>query len=114
MNLPPVDEQRVLRSVLRLLSGGAPRDPAAEMAREVLSGRMSLRDAGNSAAYGEMITQAVADAVATVEAASPEQRAEAEAALAGAASVLDPPPERPRAPADDDWDESVTSPWDDR
>ncbi|MFJ8962481.1 hypothetical protein ACIRG5_24130 [Lentzea sp. NPDC102401] len=115
-----MDEKRALQSVLRLLSGGGRRDPAAEMAREVLSGRMTLREAGNSLAYGEMFTQAVADAAATMEATTPQQRAEAQAALAHAADVLDPPPTPPvaptrrRAPVDDDWDESVTSPWDDR
>ncbi|MFD4638066.1 hypothetical protein ACFWN2_12170 [Lentzea sp. NPDC058436] len=109
-----MDEKRVLQSVLRLLSGGGQRDPAAEMAREVLAGRMSLRDAGNSLAYGEMFTQAISDGVATVESTSPEQRAEAVGALAGAAAVLDPPQARRPAPVEDDWDESVTSPWDDR
>ncbi|MCX2948949.1 hypothetical protein [Lentzea sp. NEAU-D7] len=116
-----MDEKRALQSVLRLLSSGGRRDPAAEMAREVLSRRMTLREAGNSLAYGEMFTQAVTDAAATMESTSPQQRAEAEAALAHAADVLDPPaappvlPPRRRTPAeDDDWDESVTSPWDHR
>lgn len=118
---PRVDEKRVLQSVLRLLADGGQRDPAAEMAREVLSGRMSLQQAGNSLAYGELLAQTASDAMATMDSTSPQQRAEAEALLSRAADILDPPPAeqptpraRPCDPVEDDWDESLASPWDDR
>jgi hypothetical protein len=46
-------EARLLRKALQQLSDGGAGEALQEMAREVLSGRMGLRDAVSHSAYGE-------------------------------------------------------------
>lgn len=111
---------RLGTAVLRALTNLPPSDPMGEMAREVLSGRMTFSQAMRSAAYSESFAVAAQDAVRTLEALTPEERKAAEDMGAdGAADLLDPPRPPPtpaprRAPVEDDQDESFTSPWDTR
>ncbi|MCS7477713.1 hypothetical protein ACFFQW_26275 [Umezawaea endophytica] len=111
-------EDRLGQAVLRSLARRPPSDVMGEMAREVLSGRMTLHDATRSLAYSEAFAVAARDVVPTLAGLSAEERRAAEDLGDRAADLLDPPdqpPQKPRrAPVEDDWDESHTSPWDDR
>ena len=110
-------------AVLRFLARRPPSDVMGEMAREVLSGRMTLHEVMRSSAYSEVLTEAAQEAVRALDAMTPEERRAAEAMDEhAAADVLDPPPPPPprpmpaprRTPVADDWDESYASPWDNR
>lgn len=50
-------EARLLRKSLQQLAGGGAGDALQEMAREVLSGRVGLRDAVGVSAYGEALAE---------------------------------------------------------
>ncbi|UQA95878.1 hypothetical protein [Streptomyces halobius] len=50
-------QARVLRKALEQLAGGGAGEALQEMAKEVLSGRIGLRDAVNVSAYSEAITE---------------------------------------------------------
>lgn len=56
MTRDPVDA-RVLRESLEKLAGGASNDTLKEMAKEVLSGRVGLREAVSVPAYGEALLE---------------------------------------------------------
>lgn len=109
-----VDEPRLREAVLRNLVRSAPGQPMAEMAQEVLSGRMTMGAAVGSLAYGDMFAAAAAEAPQVLQSISPAEFAEAEKTLVVAASLLDPPvlPEPARPVFEEEWDDSVTSPWD--
>ncbi|MFJ5991567.1 hypothetical protein [Lentzea sp. NPDC092896] len=112
-----VDEPRLREAVLRNLVRSAPGQPMAEMAQEVLSGRMTMGAAVGSLAYRDSFATAAAEAPQLMRTVSPAELAEAEKTLVVAASLLDPPvlpePVRPRRSfEDEEWDASVTSPWD--
>jgi hypothetical protein len=53
MDLEPVN-----RAVLRVVAAQSPNQPLGEMAREVLSGRLTLREAASGPAYAEHFAQA--------------------------------------------------------
>lgn len=114
-------------AVLRFLAGRPPSDVMGEMAREVLTGRMTLHQVMRSSAYSEAFTVAAHEAVRALDAMTPAERRATE--LMGeraAADILDPPPPplppppprsvpaARRAQIEDDWDESFASPWDKR
>ncbi|GHH41605.1 hypothetical protein [Lentzea cavernae] len=111
-----VDERRLREALLRHVVRSAPGQPAGEMAQEVLSGRMTMAAAAGSLAYRDLFAAAAAEGEQVMRSISPQELAEAQQTLAVAASILDPPvlpePVRPRLPLDDEWDDSVTSPWD--
>lgn len=118
-----VDEKRLREALLRHLARQAPGEPMGEMAREVLAGRMTMAAAVGSLAYGEHFAAAAVEGAQLMRSLSPAELAEVNQTLAVAASILDPPvspvppqpqhqSQRRRPDSDDDWDESVTSPWD--
>ena len=73
----PARARRLRRSLETLADRGG--DPAMrEMAREVLAGRLSLRDAANIPAYGEAMRQGVQDGLRAYAAMSESERREAE------------------------------------
>ena len=111
------DHDRLGVAVLRMLAARPASDVMGEMAREVLSGRMTLHEVMCGSAYSEALTEAAAEATRALDAMTPEERRAAEAmGEHGVADVLDPPPPpAPRpAPVESEWDEAVTSPWDER
>lgn len=111
---------RLGEAVLRAVAKLPPSDAMGEMAREVLSGRMTMQEAMRSGAYSEAFAAASQDAVRTLDAMTPEERRAAGELGERAADLLDPPPPPPpkpapnRPPAADDWDEPFTYPWDTR
>lgn len=111
-----VDEPRLRQALLRHLVRSAPDPQVGEMAREVLSGRMTMGQAAGSLAYRDLFAQAEAESAQVVRSISPDEFAEAQQTLGVAASLLDPPvppePVRPRPAFEEEWDDSVTSPWD--
>jgi len=111
-----VDGDRLREALLRHLVRTAPGQPMSEMAQEVLSGRMTMSTAVGSLAYRDLFATAAAESEHVMRSISPEELAEGRQTLVVAASILDPPvlpqPVRPRLPLDDEWDDSVTSPWD--
>ncbi|WP_330275737.1 hypothetical protein OG205_08745 [Lentzea sp. NBC_00516] len=111
-----VDGPRLREAMLRHLVRSAPGQPVSEMAQEVLSGRMTMSAAAGSLAYRDLFATAAAEAPQLLQTVSPAELAEAEQTLAVAATLLDPPvlpePVRPRPAFEDEWDDSVTSPWD--
>lgn len=114
-----VDERRLREALLRHLVRQAPDGPMGEMAQEVLAGRMTMAAAAGSLAYGEHFAAAAAEGTQLMRSLSPAELETANQTLAVAASILDPPvspvPPRPRRSGpdvDSEWDESVTSPWD--
>lgn len=115
-----VDEPRLREALLRHLVRSAPDGPLAEMAQEVLAqevlaGRMTLARAAGSLAYGDLFAAAATDAENVMRSISPAELAEAQRTLPVAASLLDPPvppePVRPRPSFEEEWDDSVISPW---
>lgn len=112
------EHDRLGVAVLRSLAMRPPSDVMGEMAREVLTGRMTLHEVMRNSAYSQAFTESAADALRTWDAMTPEERRAAEAVGERAvADILDPPPPAPeprRVPEDHDWDEAFTSPWDDR
>jgi hypothetical protein len=115
------DHDRLGVAVLRMLAKRPPSDVMSEMAREVLSGRMTLLEVMRHSAYSEALTVAAPEAVRALDAMTPEERRAAEAADEHAvADILDPPPPPPAAPGprrppeEHDLDEAFTSPWDQR
>ena len=65
--------KQIKQSLHRLADGaGGPR--LAEVARDVLDGRMALRDLGKSAAYGDYFTDAIAGFQRWQAGLTPEQR----------------------------------------
>lgn len=73
----PARARRLRRSLEALADRGS--DPAVrEMAREVLSGRLSLREAANVPAYGEAMRRGVQDGLRAYAAMSESERREAE------------------------------------
>ncbi|MZD03528.1 hypothetical protein GTW43_00295, partial [Streptomyces sp. SID5785] len=72
---------RALRTSLqRLADDRAPDDPLREMAREVLAGRIGLREATRIPAYAEALGQRAAQGLREYDRLSPHERAEQEAA----------------------------------
>lgn len=65
----------IKKDLERLATGAAGRD-LAEMAKELLEGRSSLRDVGQSAAYAAQFTQAAEQYRKWHAELSPEQRAD--------------------------------------
>jgi hypothetical protein len=116
------DHDRLGVAVLRLVARRPPSDAMGEMAREVLSGRMTLPEVMRGSAYSQALTEASEEAVRALNAMTPEERRAAEAmGEHAAADLLDPPPPPPapappprRALVDNDWDEAFASPWDER
>ncbi|MGW6929056.1 hypothetical protein ACWGE0_03265 [Lentzea sp. NPDC054927] len=120
------DHDRLGVAVLRTLARRPPSDVMGEMAREVLSGRMTLHEVMRGSAYSEALTEAAKEAVRALDAMTPEERRAAETMGEHAvADIIDPPPPPPapapepepgpsRAPLDNDWDEAFASPWDER
>lgn len=112
-------------AVLRSLAGRPASDAMGEMAREVLSGRMTLHQVMRSSAYSETLTEAAQEALRDWDAMTPEERRSAERMgeqVAADALETPPPPPAPSIPVsrralmddDDGWDESFASPWDER
>jgi hypothetical protein len=104
-------------AVLRYLAKERPSDPMGEMAREVLSGRMTMPEAMSGAAYAEAFTVAAQEAVRTLDAMTPEELRELAASGEQAIDILDPPPDPPARPSRasvEDREELFTSPWDKR
>ncbi|WP_338701163.1 hypothetical protein V2W30_29260 [Streptomyces sp. Q6] len=72
---------RALRkSLQRLADGRAPDDPLREMAREVLSGRVGLREAARIPAYAEALGERMKQGWREFDQLSPEERKNQEAA----------------------------------
>jgi hypothetical protein len=65
-------------AVLRFLARRPPSDVMGEMAREVLTGRMTLHEVMRSSAYSEEFTEAAQEAVRALDAMTPEERRAAE------------------------------------
>ncbi|MET9226023.1 hypothetical protein [Lentzea sp. NPDC003310] len=111
-----VDEPRLRQALLRHLVRSSPDPQVSEMAREVLSGRMTVSEAAGSLAYRDVFAAAAARSDQVLRSISPEEFAEAQQTLPVAASLLDPPvlpePVRARVVFEEEWDDSVTSPWD--
>lgn len=77
MTRDPARARRLRRSLELLAERG--QDPAVrEMAREVLSGRLSLREAANVPAYGEAMRQGMQEGLRAYAALSESERREAE------------------------------------
>ncbi|QNS03769.1 hypothetical protein [Streptomyces xanthii] len=68
------------KSLQRLAEGLAPGDPLRDMAREVLSGRIGLREAARVPAYSEALGDRTAQGFRAYERLSPQERREQEAA----------------------------------
>jgi hypothetical protein len=69
---------RQLRRSLETLAERGQNPTVREMAREVLSGRLSLRDAANVPAYGEAVRQGMQEGLRAYAALSESERREAE------------------------------------
>jgi hypothetical protein len=76
MTRDPARARQLRRSLETLAERGDP--TVREMAREVLSGRLSLRDAANVPAYGEAMRQGVQEGLRAYAALSEAERREAE------------------------------------
>ncbi|MEU4805732.1 hypothetical protein [Actinosynnema sp. NPDC023587] len=110
---------RLGQALLRSLARHPPSAAVGEMAREVLSGRMTLHEATRSLAYAETFAAAARDIRPALDSLSPEEHRQARESADAIADLLDPPeppppPKARRRPVEDDWDETCTSPWDDR
>ena len=71
---------RALRkSLQKLADGRAPDDPLREMAREVLSGRMGLREAARIPSYAQALGERVSHGFREYSNLSPEERKDQEA-----------------------------------
>jgi hypothetical protein len=121
IQLPPSITPRhpVMAGILDELTKRRRSDPLGELAREVLAGRLSIRDAGLGSAYAEPLGAAADNGIRHLEALGPAERAalEEKASLLGAAvreSLEDQAPAPPSNPVrrtrrvesdDDDWNE---------
>lgn len=84
---------RAVKSALQRVSGGSAGPELAEMARDVLDGRIDLRAIGQSSAYSPHLTEAIGSYQQWQAALSPEER---ETWLAEARRAFDPSPSTDR------------------
>ena len=122
MNIQPppsiTPRHPVMAGILNELAKRRRSDPLGELAREVLAGRLSIRDAGLSSAYAEPLGAAMDNGMRHLEALGPAERAalDEEAGRLHEAvreSLEDPAPQPSPNPvrrtrrddSDDDWNE---------
>lgn len=120
IQLPPSMTPRhpVMAGILNELAKRRRSDPLGELAREVLAGRLSIRDAGLGSAYAEPLGEAMDNGIRHLEALGPTERAALdeqvgrldEAVRESMEDKASPPPPSPvrrtrRDDSDDDWNE---------